>query len=284
MTAVSVVIPTFNRAQEVRRAIFSVLSQTHNHYEIIVVDDGSTDGTGSHLAPLAGVIKYRAHATNRGVSAARNTGIKAARYPLISFLDSDDHWLPQKLAIQIRFHEENPDALASQTEELWMRRGRRVNPGRRHRKPSGEIFVPSLRLCLVSPSAVMIRRQLLDEVGLFDESLPACEDYDLWLRIACRHAIHLIERPLVVKEGGRPDQLSATHRGMDRFRIRAMLKILKSGRLSEEQAEATLRELAYKCRIYGKGCLKRGKHDEGEYYLGLPEAAKGDIISGMTGK
>ncbi len=280
MTPVSVVIPTFNRAREVRRAILSVLSQTHNHYEIIVVDDGSTDGTGRHLAALGHLIEYRAHSTNRGVSAARNTGMKAARYPLIALLDSDDRWLPQKLAVQVRFHEDNPDALASQTEEIWIRRGRRVNPGRRHRKPSGDIFVPSLRLCLVSPSAVMIRRPLLDEVGLFDESLPACEDYDLWLRIACRHAIHLIERPLVIKEGGRPDQLSATHRGMDRFRIKAMLKILESGLLSEEQTTATVRELAYKCGIYGNGCLKRGKQDEGEYYLGLPEALRGNIISG----
>ena len=281
MTPVSVVIPTFNRAHEVRRAISSVLSQTHNRYEIIVVDDGSTDGTGRHLAPLGRLIQYRAHSANRGVSAARNTGIAAARYPLLAFLDSDDYWLPQKLAVQVRFHEANPAALASQTEEIWIRRGRRVNPGRRHRKPSGDVFVPSLKLCLVSPSAVMIRRLLLDEVGLFDESLPACEDYDLWLRIACRHPIHLIERPLVVKEGGRPDQLSATHKGMDRFRIKAMLKILGSGRLSAKQAEATVRELALRCRIYGNGCLKRGKRGEGEYYLSLPEAARERVKTGF---
>jgi glycosyltransferase involved in cell wall biosynthesis len=274
MTPVSVVIPTFNRARKVRRAISSVLSQTHNHYEIIVVDDGSSDGTGSSLAPFGDRIEYRAHSANAGVSAARNSGIKAARYPLVTFLDSDDYWLPEKLAVQVRFHEENPDAVASQTDEIWIRRGRRVNPGRRHRKPSGDIFVPSLKLCLVSASAVMIRRPLCDEVGLFDESLPACEDYDLWLRIACRHPIHLIERPLVVKEGGGRDQLSATHKGMDRFRIKAMLKILGSGWLTEEQAEATVRELALKCRIYGNGCLKRGKRGEGEYYLSLPEAAR----------
>jgi len=281
MTPVSVVIPTFNRTQKVRRAISSVLSQTHNHYEIIVVDDGSTDGTGRHLALLGRLIQYRAHSANRGVSAARNTGIAAARHPLLAFLDSDDYWLPQKLAVQVKFHDENPAALASQTEEIWIRSGRRVNPGRRHRKPSGDIFAPSLRICLVSPSAVMIRRPLLDDVGLFDESLPACEDYDLWLRIACRYPVHLIERPLVVKEGGGPDHLSVTHKGMDRFRIKAMLKILGSGRLSAEQAEATLRELALKCRIYGNGCLKRGKRGEGEYYLSLPEAARERVKIGL---
>ncbi len=274
MSPVSVIIPTFNRAQEVRRAISSVLSQTHRHYEIIVVDDGSTDGTGGRLASFGRQIEYLAHSANEGVSAARNTGIEAARYPLLAFLDSDDYWLPEKLSVQVRFHEENPSAVASQTEEIWIRRGRRVNPGRRHQKPSGDIFVPSLKLCLVSPSTVMLRRPLLDEVGLFDESLPAGEDYDLWLRIACRYPVHLIKKPLVVKEGGRADQLSGTHKGMDRFRIKAMLKILGSGRLSAEQVEATLRELTLKCRIYGNGCLKRGKRGEGEYYLRLPEAAR----------
>ena len=279
MTPVSVVIPTFNRARRVRRAIASVLSQTHTDVEIIVVDDGSTDGTGRSLASFGRRIEYRAHSANRGVSTARNTGINAARHPLLAFLDSDDYWLPEKLAAQVDFHEEHPDAVASQTEEIWIRGGRRVNPGRRHRKPSGDIFEPSLELCLVSPSAVMIRRQILEDVGLFDESLPACEDYDLWLRIACRYPIHLIQRPLVVKEGGRADQLSATYKGMDRFRIQAMLKILRSGRLSAEQTRATLHELARKCRIYGQGCLKRGKRGEGEYFLSLPAAAREAVRS-----
>jgi hypothetical protein len=127
----------------------------------------------------------------------------------------------------------------------------------------------------------MIRRGLLDEIGLFDESLPACEDYDLWLRIACGHPIDLIKRPLVVREGGGSDQLSARYWGMDRFRIHAMLKILKSGRLSTDQTVVTLRELALKCRIYGQGCLKRGKRGEGDYYLALPAAAREAVGNGM---
>jgi hypothetical protein len=127
----------------------------------------------------------------------------------------------------------------------------------------------------------MVRRGLLDEIGLFDESLPACEDYDLWLRIACGYPIHLIKRPLVVREGGGIDQLSARYRGMDRFRIQAMLKILKSGRLSADQTAATLQELVLKCRVYGQGCLKRGKRGEGEYYLGLPAAAQEAVGSGI---
>ncbi len=219
MAAVSVVIPTFNRAQKVVRAISSVLSQTFTDVEIIVVDDGSTDGTKKEVEQFDDFVTYVAHSSNLGVSAARNTGIKVSGAPLVAFLDSDDHWLPEKLAAQVGFFDEHPEAVACQTEELWIRNGRRVNPMKKHLKPSGDIFEPSLKLCLVSPSAVMLKRSLLDEVGFFDEDLPVCEDYDLWLRISCRYPIHLIKEALVVKEGGHPDQLSVRHKGMDRFRI-----------------------------------------------------------------
>ena len=270
MAAVSVVIPTFNRAQKVVRAISSVLSQTFTDVEIIVVDDGSTDGTKKEVAQFDDLVTYVAHSSNLGVSAARNTGIKGSGAPLIAFLDSDDHWLPEKLAVQVCFFDEHPEAVACQTEELWIRNGRRVNPMKKHLKPSGDIFEPSLKLCLVSPSAVMLKRSFLDEVGFFDEDLPVCEDYDLWLRISCRYPIHLIKEALVVKEGGHPDQLSARHKGMDRFRIKALVKLIKSGVLNEEQLAVTIKELSSKCRIYGNGCIKRGKMEEGECFLHLP--------------
>jgi len=277
MTAVSVVIPSYNRARKLLRAISSVLYQTFTHSEVIVVDDGSDDGTAECLKPLMGHIKYIRHADNMGVSASRNRGIKASRYPFIAFLDSDDYWLPEKLSTQMGFFKQNPEAVACQTEEIWIRKGFRVNPGKRHLKPSGEIFVPSLTLCLVSPSAVVLKRSLLDEVGLFDEDLPACEDYDLWLRISCRYPIHLIPRPLVVKEGGYPDQLSANLKGLDLFRIKALVKLLKGGHLTDAQLQATLRELAIKCQIYGSGCLRRGRKEEGEYYLRLPEKLRSEL-------
>jgi len=270
MVAVSIVIPTFNRAQKVVRAISSVLSQTFTDVEIIVVDDGSTDGTKKEVEQFDDLVIYVAHSSNLGVSAARNTGIKGSGAPLIAFLDSDDHWLPEKLTAQVGLFDEHPEAVACQTEELWIRNGRRVNPMKKHLKPSGDIFEPSLKLCLVSPSAVMLKRSLLDEVGLFDENLPVCEDYDLWLRISCRYPIHLIKEALVVKEGGHPDQLSVRHKGMDRFRIKALVKLIKSGVLNEEQLAVTIKELSSKCRIYGNGCLKRGKMEEGECFLHLP--------------
>ncbi len=273
MNDVTVIIPTYNRSALVLQAVTSVLAQNFKDTEILVVDDGSTDGTVEALESFSERIRVLRHELNRGVSAARNTGIRASSAPLIAFLDSDDRWLPGKLDAQVRFFRDNPGAVACQTREIWIRRGRRVNPGRRHVKPSGDIFEASLERCLVSPSAVMIRRSVLEEVGLFDEDLPVCEDYDLWLRISSRHPIHLLDQDLLVREGGRPDQLSAFGPGMDRYRIQSMIGLLQRCPLTEDQERATLRELARKCRIYGQGCLKRGREEEGRYYLALPGRA-----------
>ena len=278
MTTVSVIIPTFNRAGMVTRAISSVLDQTFKDFEIIVVDDGSTDESAEILAQFQNDILYLSNPKNLGVSAARNRGIKASSAPLIAFLDSDDYWLPDKLSAQIAFFSRHPEAVACQTEEIWMRRGRRVNPRKKHAKPSGDVFVASLKLCLVSPSAVMLKRSLLQEVGLFDEDLPVCEDYDLWLRIACRYPIYLLKRNLTVKVGGGADQLSSSLKGMDRFRIQSLLKLLRAGLLRDEQRNAALEELAVKCRIYGEGCLKRGKKEEGNYYLELPKSLEKEVL------
>jgi glycosyltransferase involved in cell wall biosynthesis len=272
MALVSVIIPTFNRAKWVKRAVSSVLLQTYESYEVVVVDDGSTDGTLDGLEVFSGRIRCLTHGSNRGVSAARNTGIRAGTAPYLAFLDSDDYWLPEKLALQMDFFRTAPEIHACQTEEIWIRHGRRVNPRKKHLKPSGEIFEPSLKRCLVSPSAVILKRSLLEDIGLFDESLPACEDYDLWLRIASRFPIHLLRQPLVVKTGGHPDQLSARFHGMDRFRITSMANLLGKGSLDPRQQRALMDELRRKCRIYAAGCLKRGKREEGECYLALPDA------------
>ena len=248
-----------------------MLYQTFRDYEVLVVDDGSEDATAEALTRFRSHVKCITHSQNLGVSAARNTGIRASRSSLIAFLDSDDYWLPDKLETQVSFLSEHPEAVACQTEEVWMRRGRRVNPMKKHFKPSGDIFEPSLKLCVVSPSAVLVKRSLLDQVGLFDEDFPACEDYDLWLRISCKYPIWLIPKPLVIKEGGAPDQLSRSVEGMDRYRIKAIARLLGSGCLNNRQVEAALKELSFKCRVYGNGCLKRGKKEEGLYYLRLPK-------------
>jgi len=271
MPKISVIIPTFNRAQKVIRAVDSVLKQSWKDLEIIVIDDGSTDSTDKALSGYGSLITYMRQPVNRGVSSTRNIGIKSSMAPWIAFLDSDDYWLPEKLQTQMEFIELNPLVVACQTQEIWMKNGMQVSPKRKHKKPSGNIFKQSLRLCLVSPSCVMLKKSLIEEVGFFDENLPAAEDFDLWLRISCRYPIFLINKWLVVKEGGHNDQLSRKITGIDQYRVWAIVKAIKSGRLSSGQIDQAMEELSVKCRIYGKGCIKRGRMDEGHFYLSLPE-------------
>ena len=266
---VSVIVPTYNRGWVIGEAVDSVLAQQYSNYELIVVDDGSTDDTAAVLNAYGSRVRLLRQ-KNKGVSAARNAGIRSAAGSLIAFLDSDDLWLPSKLSQQVLFFEEHPDALVCQTEETWIRNGVRVNPRKRHRKPSGMIFEPSLELCLVSPSAVMMRRSLFDRVGLFDESLPACEDYDLWLRISCRIPVHRIPAALIVKRGGHSDQLSRQP-GLDRFRIQSLVKIIDSGQLTDVQTKAAVRMLKTKSRIYAAGCRKRGRLAEAAIYERLAD-------------
>jgi len=264
---VSVIIPTYNRGWIVKKAIESVLQQDLTNFELLVIDDGSTDNTADILQTVEGdftVIRQE----NKGVSSARNRGILESSSHLIAFLDSDDAWLPQKLSAQFEFFRRQPQALICQTEETWIRNGKRVNPGKRHRKLSGMIFEPSLHLCLVSPSAVMMRRQLFTEVGLFDETLPACEDYDLWLRISRQHPVYLINKPLIIKRGGHADQLSKTA-SLDKYRIQSISHLLESGVLSRDQRKAALAVLKKKIDIYSAGCRKRGRLQECRQYQAI---------------
>jgi glycosyltransferase involved in cell wall biosynthesis len=261
---VSVIIPTYNRCWILKEAIDSVLSQKFSDFEVIVVDDGSTDATDALLSTYGEQITSICQ-KNKGVSAARNAGISHARGDFIAFLDSDDMWLPEKLTCQHDFFQSHPEALICQTDEIWIRNGVRVNPKNRHKKPSGMIFEPSLQLCLVSPSAVMIKRSLFDAVGLFNESFPACEDYDLWLRIGLYYPIYLIDRQLVVKRGGHDDQLSRNS-GLDRYRILSIVSILENHTLTTPYYQAAVDVLREKCRIYADGCIRRGRADEAGFY------------------
>ena len=273
---VSVIIPTHNRRAMVREAIDSVLAQTLASFELIVVDDGSSDGSGGDLAQLAvdrGENIRIEHTENRGPAAARNRGVAMARAPLIAFLDSDDLWLPEKLERHLEFMRENPGCAISQTDETWIRNGRRVNPGMRHRKRAGDFFVDSLRTCLVSPSAVLMRKELLDSIGGFDEDMRAAEDYDLWLRIQVEHEIGLLDEPLTTRRGGHPDQLSAATPAIDRFRILALAKLLGRDSLSQERRLATTEVLVEKCRIYAAGLARRGTIDAARRYEWVAERA-----------
>jgi len=270
---ITVVIPTYNRATFLKDAIDSVLAQTFLDFELIVVDDGSTDDTPKLLSSYNNKVRVITQ-TNQGPSAARNRGIEAAKGKWIAFLDSDDVWKPDKLKKQVRFITDHPDTKICQTEEVWIRNGKRVNPRKKHEMHSGWIYEKCLPLCIVSPSSVMIHQDVFEKVGLFDETMPACEDYDLWLRIAPHYPIFLIREQLIVKQGGHADQQSRAVESLDRLRIKAIVKSIESGYLSDTQYQAALFELNKKCRVYGNGCIKRGKKEDGEAYLSLPEKFK----------
>ena len=268
---VSVIIPTYNRAQRLGKAIDSVLAQSHQDFELIVVDDGSEDNTDELIENYNSDIVY-IRQENSGAAAARNRGIEKARYNLLAFLDSDDWFAENKLKTQIQAMNRNPSCLISHTNEIWYRNGQILNQKLKHRKSSGDIFAQSLELCAVGMSTIMIHKEIFDRYGFFDEGYPCCEDYEFWLRISAEEKFLLVEESLTLKDGGRDDQLSTIYRtGMDKFRIKAIMKTLASGRLTEEQTGIARRELERKCRIYGTGCIKHGRAEEGRYFLNLPE-------------
>jgi GT2 family glycosyltransferase len=265
---ISVIVPTFNRWPLLGQALDSVLTQTFRDFELLVVDDGSTDGTAEELKKIGSRLRLFVTA-RKGVAAARNLGVSQARGRYIAFLDSDDTWLPRKLERQAAFMTQHPEFQICQTGEIWVRNGIRVNPRAVHRKPSGDILLPSLALCLVSPSAVMMTKELFERVGGFDESFPVCEDYDLWLRIGAEFPVPLIAEALVVKRGGHADQLSRSTWGMDRYRILALQKLLRSGCLDETRRTATLVVLRRKVAILAQGARKRGRDQEARDYEAL---------------
>ena len=266
MPLVSVIIPTYNRASVLPRAIKSVLGQTFRDFELLVVDDGSDDSTADILGTFDGRLTALFQ-ENRGVAAARNLGIKCSTGPFLAFLDSDDEWLPEKLARQTDIVDvEDPDFICH-TDEIWLRNGMELRQKGIHRKQGGRFFPRALERCLISPSSVMVSRELMDRVGWFDESLPAAEDYDLWLRITAFHDVDFVQERLVIKHGGREDQLSVLTPAIDRFRISAILKILENASLCNDYREAAIRELIRKCNVVASGCMKRGKKEEAETYI-----------------
>ena len=257
----SAVIPVYNRKDRIQQTIESVLNQSVLPREIIVVDDGSTDGTSEFVKSTFPDVKVVTQA-NQGVSAARNKGIKEAKGEWVAFLDSDDEWLPTKLEMQSSWLRNHPNIKICHCDEIWIRNQVRVNPGKRHKKQGGWIYLNCLPLCVISPSAVVINQEVFDEVGMFDENLPTCEDYDLWLRITQRFEVGYIDQQLLVKYGGHSDQLSKAYAGMDRFRITALVKSLEQSFLTSAQRKSTIETLIHKTEIYLNGAKKRRKRSE----------------------
>ena len=258
---ISVIIPTYNRCDLLKRAINSVIKQTITPKEIIIVDNGSTDQTYQMVSSLFPEINYFIE-KKRGVSAARNKGILESKSKWIAFLDSDDAWKPTKLEKQMEFSIFNQDKYRIiHTDETWYRNKKFLNQLKKHKKSGGNIFKNSLQLCCISPSSVVLKKQIFEEYGLFDENLEVCEDYDMWIRITAKEEVGFLDSPLVLKYGGHSDQLSKKFWGMDRFRIKSLEKNLKNEHFSKSQKINVLDTLIEKLTIVSDGALKRGNKE-----------------------
>lgn len=263
---ISVVIPTFNRRNLLKRAIHSVIKQTIEPREIIVIDNGSTDQTYQMVSSLFPDINYFTE-KKRGVSAARNKGIIESKSKWIAFLDSDDTWEPKKLEKQLEFSLLNQNKYRLiHTDEIWYRNNKFLNQLNKHKKSGGDIFKNSLKLCCISPSSAFVNKQVFDDYGLFDENLEVCEDYDMWIRITSKEEVGFLDSPLVLKYGGHSDQLSKKFWGMDRFRIEALEKNLKNKCFTKIQKKIVLDILIEKLTIVSNGAQKRGNKDTFKKY------------------
>ena len=263
---ISVIIPTLNRCEFLKRALHSVLKQTLKPREIIVVDNGSTDKTFEMISSSFPNVKYLKQ-TKKGVSASRNKGILNSKSNWLAFLDSDDVWSHNKLEKQMAFNTQNKNRFRLiHTNEIWYRNGKFLNQLKKHKKSGGDIFKNSLILCCISPSSALINKEIFNEYGYFDEDLEVCEDYDLWIRITAREEVGYIDEPMLIKHGGHSDQLSKKFWGMDRFRIFSLEKNLKNNWFSIKQKESALEILIKKLEIIVNGANKRGNKEIWEKY------------------
>jgi len=254
---ISVVIPTYNRRQTIGRSIDSILNQTLFPSEIIVVDDGSTDGTSDYIqSNFPSIILLQQ--PNKGVSSARNMGIRSSNSDWVALLDSDDEWFSQKLEKQVMTLSQNLDIKFCHTEEIWIRNGVRVNQMKKHQKYGGHIFNKCLDICRISPSSVLFHRSILDDVGYFDKDQKVCEDYDLWLRITAKYPVLYIDESLIKKYGGHEDQLSKVKDGIESHRIKVLEKLIMQ-KFTSVQKNAMLKMLIEKLTIFSIGAQKRGK-------------------------
>ncbi|VAX38082.1 hypothetical protein MNBD_UNCLBAC01-1348 [hydrothermal vent metagenome] len=261
----SIIIPTYNRKEFLKITINSVLQQTFDNFELIIVDDGSSDYTHDFVKGLSDKRIVYEYQENRGVSAARNRGIKLSRGDWVVFLDSDDKFVPEKLFKTFEFINQFPAIKVFHTEELWYRSGKFLNQKKKHKKPDGDVYLKVLPICCISISTIVLHKNIFEDIGLFDESLISCEDYDFLLRLTCKYKVKLIEKYLTIKDGGRSDQLSAQP-CFDKYRIEALIKILNAGMLNKNEQELTVQELSKKAKIFVKGAKRRGKLQEVKQY------------------
>jgi glycosyltransferase involved in cell wall biosynthesis len=269
---VSVIIATYNRAAYVVEAVESVLAQTYPAVEILVIDDGSTDDTETRLEPYRNQINYICQ-PNGGPSKARNRGIRESRGDLIALLDGDDTWLPDKLAVQVKFMCSHPDVGLVYCDHFKYREatGERIHqPNPRCYEFTGYCYPKIFFGHCVTPSASMIRRSCFDAVGLFDESIrgPSFEDQEMWLRIARKFHFGFTPEPLVVYRmhdaNGSQNQLRNLE---DEYKslITALSNDPELWNLLDAQRA---REKLYKLAFFaGHACMYRGDDARARWYF-----------------
>ena len=264
---ISVVIPTYNRRAHLNEAIRAVREQSYEHWELIVVDDGSTDDTSTAICWEG--IRYLRTDHSGCPGRVRNIGAQEARGALLAFLDSDDLWKPEKLSRQAAFLREHPEFPLCHTREIWLRNGKIVSQaGQRHRR-SGFLFEDALKKCIIGPSTAVLTKELYQKHGGFHPGLEIAEDYELWLRICNTEEVGYIDEALVVKRAGHSDQLSEKYGRIEYFRILALRENIESGAFKGQNRKLALAEMSRKCRIYAAGCRKRRKEKEARRFYAM---------------
>jgi glycosyltransferase involved in cell wall biosynthesis len=275
---VSVIIPVFNREKLICEAVDSVLHQTYPHWELLIADDGSTDNTLSVLEKYKKYPRIRVlplkHCGNPGQ--VRNSAVKDATGKWLAFLDSDDLWMKEKLEKQLLFLSRHRDFRFIHTLERWERNGKVVSQAHRKHEKEGDLFRTSLGKCEIGPSTVIMERDLYQHYGGFRNDLEICEDYEFWLRITAENPVAYLDEELVVKKGGHDDQLSTKYGFIEIFKIDALRYLVDENWFEGEKMILARDELARKCRIYSKGCRKRGKEKEAQEFESLYFFYSGD--------
>ncbi len=262
MPIVSVILPTYNRKKLLGRSVQSVLNQTYQDFELIIIDDGSTDDTGKVVKNFnCEIIKYIRHDKNRGLPAARNTGIRVAKGDYIAFQDSDDEWMPDKLEKQVRAFETASPAVGI----VYTGRYRIINNKKYYAPPTkltpkdGDLSCSLLRACWMPPQATLIKRECFKGVGMFNERFRALEDWELFLRMSKYYQFKFIDEPLVILYR-QPDSITANQSA----RIKASKQILKAF-FDDFEKDKTV--LARRYFSLGHLLCSNGKQSEGWNYF-----------------
>ncbi|AEJ60375.1 glycosyl transferase family 2 [Spirochaeta thermophila DSM 6578] len=272
MPLVSVVIPVHNRASLLEEALASVVRQTWRDLEVIVVDDGSEDGSAEVGERRGARVVRMAHCGRPGK--VRNVGVEHARGDLVAFLDSDDLWEPEKLSRQMAVWEgrAGEGIPLVHAREVWMRKGRIVSQAGQVHRREGDVFPWAVRKCIIGPSTVLMERRVFEDLGGFREDLEIAEDYEFWLRLTDRYPVAYLDEPVVVKRAGDWEQLSEKYGHIEVFRIMALKPLVDEDVFLPEHRGVAREELLRKCEVHARGARKRGRMEEAERFLSCVEA------------